>query len=117
MCTAFKSYYYYYCGQIAKMCVRGVEKIDMMLEILEISLICQNVKKQSIFKKNSISIIFFFSVVILYTVQFRWRKYLIGRMLHLFFHLYKRRIFQHRTCGGQFEKPLTPVGQQRGMGE
>ena len=23
MCTAFKSYYYYYCGQIAKMCVRG----------------------------------------------------------------------------------------------
>ena len=67
----------------------------MMLEILEISLICQNVKKQSIFKKKSICIIFFFSVVILYTVQFRWRKYLIGRMLHLFFHLYKRRIFQH----------------------
>ena len=69
----------------------GYKRVPM-LEILEISLICQNVKKQSIFKKNSISIIFFFSVVILYTVQFRWRKYLIGRMLHLFFHLYKRRI-------------------------
>ena len=29
-----------------------LQKIDMMLEILEISLICQNVKKQSIFKKK-----------------------------------------------------------------
>jgi hypothetical protein len=72
----------------------------MMLEILEISLICQNVKKQSIFKKKSICIIFFFSVVILYTVQY-----------------IQEEDFPAPQIGGQFEKPLTPVGQQRGMGE
>ena len=88
----------------------------MMLEILEISLICQNVKKQSIFKKKiHLHHFLFFRR---YSVHCTISMAKISYRPHVtpFFSPIQEEDFP-APLGGQFEKPLTPVGQQRGMGE
>ena len=87
-----------------------LQKIDMMLEILEISLICQNVKKQSIFKKKiHLHHFLFFRR---YSVHCSISMAKISYRPHVtpFFHLYTRGGFSSTTNWGPIWKTINTCG-------